>query len=164
MAPDWNWRCLWGRGRPFLVTNLLQSNLWLVTGDTAVFERGVNICVFTAKENTLRKLWPHTSIYISSRQNSRAGGCVRVAIYIWLSAATPELCIAVCGSRVWTVWYSCINTKSAWRSAADVKALLTSPVFLLLSSQCHHGHASIQLCGAGGVEWRSPSSPLDTDA
>lgn len=80
----------------------------------------------------------------------------------------PKLRITLCASRGWTVSYSCINTKSAWRSAADVKVLLTSSIFLPVRSRppcCNTPH-NIQLCRLKGVESRAPPGhrPPDTCA
>lgn len=87
-------------------------------------------------------------------------------VYIWLLEEMTELCITVCGSGGWTVWYSCINTKSAWRSAADVKVLLTSSIFLPVPSRppCCNAPHCIQLCGVKSVESEAPlgHQPLDT--
>lgn len=79
-----------------------------------------------------------------------------------------KLRITLCASRGWTVSYSCINTKSAWRSAADVKVLLTSSIFLPVRSRppcCNTPH-NIQLCRLKGVESRAPPGhrPPDTCA
>lgn len=79
----------------------------------------------------------------------------------WLS---PELQYV----GLWTVWYSCINTKSAWRSAADVKVLLTSSIFLPVPSRppCCSAPRCIKLCRVKGVESMAPPGhqPSDTCA
>lgn len=89
---------------------------------------------------------------------NRLYACVSLLyIYIWPWVEMTELCITVHGSGGWTVWYSCINTKSAWRSAMDVKVLLTSSIFLPVPSRrpcCNVPHC-IQLCRVKGVELRA---------
>lgn len=84
----------------------------------------------------------------------------------WHSVEMTELWIIVCVSRVWTVWYSCINTESALRCAADVKVLLTSSIFLPVPSRppCRNAPHCIQLWRVKGAEtWAPPGhQPLDT--
>lgn len=76
------------------------------------------------------------------------------------------LWITVCVSRAWTVWYSCINTESALRSAADVKVLLTSSIFHPVPSRppCRNAPRCIPLWRLKGVEtWAPPGhQPSDT--
>lgn len=75
--------------------------------------------------------------------------CVtNIVIFFWNSVEMTELWITICGSGGWTVWYSCINTMSAWRSAVDVKVLLTSSIFLPMPSRppCCNAPRCIQLC------------------
>lgn len=91
---------------------------------------------------------------------------LNIVIYIWLSAEMTELWILVCGSRVWTMWYSCINTESALRSATDVKVLLTSSIFLPVPSRppCRSAPRCTQLWRVKDVKTLAPPGhqPSDT--
>ena len=82
--------------------------------------------------------------------NSNGGGCTYVCH--WISSSifgfqqkkkkkrrrlSSEFC-STWERWGWAVWYSWSNTKSAWGSAADVKVLLTSSIFLPVPSRPQH--------------------------
>lgn len=90
---------------------------------------------------------------------------LNIVICIWLSAAMTAFWIIACGSRVSAMWYSCINTESAL-SAADVKVLLTSSIFLPVPSRppCCSAPRCVQLWRVKSVKTLAPPGHQHPDS
>lgn len=131
--------------------------------------KGVKICVFIANENNVLLYWwqAEALCHFQNASSDKFRGMYQWYIFgfreKWQSSALQTV---ENGGR--TVSYSCINTKSAWRSAADVKVLLTSSIFLPVPSRppCCSAPHYVRLCRVKGVELRAPigHQPLDTCA